>query len=147
MNNQLLDKFTTPFDSAPFEQIKNEHYQPAFEKAIEMAKQEIREICENPEPPTFENTIEAMEISGEKLGRISSIFFNLNAAETDDEMQRIAQEVSPLLSESSNDLRLNPVLFERIKSVYEQRNELNLSPEQFRLLEKKQKILTIKGPN
>src|SRR5690606_9767365 len=147
MNNPLLDKFNTPFESAPFEQIKNENYQPAFEKAIEMAKQEIRKICENPKPPTFENTIESMEISGEKLGRISSIFFNLNSAETDDEMQKIAQEVSPLLSEFSNDIRLNPVLFERIKSVYEQRNELNLSPEQFRLLEKKYKGFSRNGAN
>lgn len=147
MNNPLLDKFNTPFESAPFLSIKNEHYQPAFEKAIEMAKSEIQEICDNSEPPTFENTIEAMEISGEKLSRISSIFFNLNSAETDDEMQRIAQEVSPLLSEFSNDIRLNPVLFERIKSVYNQKHELNLSPEQHRLLDKKYKSFSRNGAN
>lgn len=147
MQNPLLDKFNTPFESAPFLSIQNEHYKPAFEKAIEMAKTEIRQICENPEAPTFENTIEAMEISGEKLGRISSIFFNLNSAETNDEMQQIAQEVSPLLSEFSNDIRLNPVLFERIKTVYEQKNELNLSPEQFRLLEKKYKGFSRNGAN
>jgi len=147
MNNPLLDNFNTPFDSAPFSKIKNEHYKPAFEKAIGWAKDEIRQICENPEPPTFENTIEAMETSGEKLSRISSVFFNLNSAETDDEMQQIAQEISPLLSEFSNDIRLNPVLFERIKSVYEQRNEPDLSPEQFRLLEKKYKSFSRNGAN
>lgn len=147
MNNPLLDNFNTPFDSAPFLSIKNEHYQPAFEKAIEMAKEEINEICKNPEIPTFENTIEAMEISGEKLSRISSIFFNLNSAETDDEMQEIAQEISPLLSEFSNDIRLNPILFERIKVVYEQKFELNLSDEQMRLLEKKYKSFSRNGAN
>lgn len=147
MSNPLLDKFNTPFESAPFLSIKNEHYQPAFEKAIEMAKSEIQEICDNSELPTFENTIEAMEISGEKLSRISSIFFNLNSAETDDEMQRIAQEVSPLLSEFSNDIRLNPILFERIKSVYNQKHELNLSPEQHRLLDKKYKSFSRNGAN
>lgn len=147
MNNPLLDNFNTPFDSAPFLSIKNEHYQPAFEQAIEMAKAEIQEICDNPDSPTFQNTIEAMEISGEKLSRISSIFFNLNSAETDDEMQKIAQEVSPLLSEFSNDIRLNPVLFERIKSVYDQKFELNLSAEQLRLLDKKYKGFSRNGAN
>lgn len=147
MNNPLLDNFNTPFDSAPFLSIKNEHYKPAFEQAIKWAKEEIRQICENKKVPTFENTIEAMEISGEKLGRISSIFFNLNSAETNDEMQKIAQEVSPLLSEFSNDIRLNPLLFERIKSVYEQKFELDLSPEQIRLLEKKYKSFSRNGAN
>lgn len=147
MKNPLLDNFNTPFDSAPFLSIKNEHYQPAFEKAIEMAKAEIDEICNNPELPTFENTIEAIEISGEKLSRISSIFFNLNSAETNDEMQKIAQEVSPLLSEFSNDIRLNPILFERIQSVYEQKFELNLSDEQLRLLDKKYKSFSRNGAN
>lgn len=147
MSNPLLDKFNTPFESAPFNSIKNEHYKPAFETAIGWAKDEIQQICDDPEAPDFVNTIEAMELSGEKLGRISSIFFNLNSAETDDEMQQIAQEVSPLLSEFSNDIRLNPVLFERIKSVYEQRNELDLSPEQFRLLEKKYKSFSRNGAN
>lgn len=147
MQNPLLDTFQTHFDSAPFEQIKNEDYKPAFEKAIELAKAEIEQICENPDAPTFENTIEAMEISGEKLGRISSVFFNLNSAETDDEMQQIAQEVSPLLSEFSNDIRLNPVLFERIKSVYEQKEVLNLSAEQIRLLDKKYKGFSRNGAN
>ncbi|SMC46619.1 M3 family metallopeptidase [Moheibacter sediminis] len=147
MNNPLLDIFNTPFDSAPFLSVKNEYYKSAFEKAIEMAKAEINEICNNSEIPTFENTIEAMEISGERLSRISSIFFNLNSAETNDEMQQIAQEISPLLSEFSNDIRLNPVLFERIKSVYDQKFELNLSDEQFRLLEKKYKNFSRNGAN
>lgn len=147
MNNPLLNKFNTPFESAPFSQVKNEHYKPAFETAIEQAKNEIRQICENSELPTFANTVETLEISGETLNRISAIFFNLNSAETNDEMQKIAQEVSPLLSEFSNDIRLNPALFERIKSVYGQRNDLNLSPEQFRLLEKKYKSFSRNGAN
>ncbi|MFA7686426.1 MAG: M3 family metallopeptidase [Moheibacter sp.] len=147
MHNPLLNHFNTPFESAPFDNIQNEHYKPAFEKAIEWAKEEIKLICENPENPDFENTIEAMETSGEKLNRISSIFFNLNSAETDDEMQEIAQEVSPLLSEFSNDIRLNPVLFQRIQTVYDQKDELDLTPEQTRLLEKKFKSFSRNGAN
>lgn len=147
MHNPLLNHFNTPFESAPFDNIKNEHYKPAFEKAIEWAKEEIKLICENPENPDFENTIEAMETSGEKLNRISSIFFNLNSAETDDEIQEIAQEVSPLLSEFSNDIRLNPVLFQRIQTVYDQKDELDLTPEQTRLLEKKFKSFSRNGAN
>ena len=136
MANPLLEKFETPFESAPFSKIKNEDYKPAFVQAIEEAKAEIDAITANPEAPTFTNTIEAMELSGEKLGRISSIFFNLNSAETNDEIQEIAQEVSPLLSEFGNDVRLNQDLFERIKVVYNQKDSLNLTDEQAFLLEK-----------
>ncbi|GGE93246.1 peptidyl-dipeptidase Dcp [Chishuiella changwenlii] len=147
MNNPLLEKFDTPFESAPFTKIKNEHYKPAFEEAIELAKKEIDEITNNPENPTFENTIEAMELSGEKLGQISSIFFNLNSAETNDEMQKIAQEVSPSLSEFGNDVRLNEKLFERVKAVYEQKDSFNLTDEQAYLLEKKYKGFSRNGAN
>jgi len=147
MNNPLLEKFDTPFESAPFTKIKNEHYKPAFEQAIALAKKEIDEITNNSEGPTFENTIEAMELSGEKLGQISSIFFNLNSAETNDEMQKIAQEVSPLLSEFGNDVRLNEKLFERVKAVYEQKDSFNLTDEQAYLLEKKYKGFSRNGAN
>jgi peptidyl-dipeptidase Dcp len=147
MNNPLLEKFDTPFESAPFTKIKNEHYKPAFEQAIALAKKEIDEITNNSESPTFENTIEAMELSGEKLGQISSIFFNLNSAETNDEMQKIAQDVSPLLSEFGNDVRLNEKLFERVKAVYEQKDSFNLTDEQVYLLEKKYKGFSRNGAN
>lgn len=147
MNNPLLEKFDTLHESAPFSKIKIEHYQPAFEQAIKEAKEEVDAIINNPEAPTFENTIEAMELSGQKLGRISSIFFNLNSAETNDDIQKIAQEVSPLLSEFGNDIRLNLDLFERIKIVYNQKDSLNLNPEQAYLLEKKYKGFSRNGAN
>lgn len=147
MTNPLLEKFETPFESAPFSKIKNDDYKPAFIQAIDEAKAEIDAITSNPETPTFENTIEAMELSGEKLGRISSIFFNLNSAETNDEIQQIAQEVSPLLSEFGNDVRLNQDLFERIKVVYNQKDSLKLTEEQAYLLEKKYKGFSRNGAN
>ena len=147
MSNPLLEKFETPFESAPFSKIKNEDYKPAFIAAIKEAKDEVDAITSNPEAPTFENTIEAMELSGEKLGRISAIFFNLNSAETNDEMQQIAQEVSPLLSEFGNDVRLNQALFERIKKVYNQKEQLNLTAEQAYLLDKKYKGFSRNGAN
>ncbi|MFV0220677.1 M3 family metallopeptidase [Empedobacter falsenii] len=147
MANPLLEKFETPFESAPFSKIKIEDYKPAFIQAIEEAKAEIDAITANPEAPNFANTIEAMELSGEKLGRISSIFFNLNSAETNDEIQEIAQEVSPLLSEFGNDVRLNQDLFERIKVVYNQKDSLNLTDEQAYLLEKKYKGFSRNGAN
>lgn len=147
MTNPLLEKFETPFESAPFSKIKNDDYKPAFIQAIDDAKAEIDAITSNAEAPTFENTIEAMELSGEKLGRISSIFFNLNSAETNDEIQQIAQEVSPLLSEFGNDVRLNQDLFERIKVVYNQKDSLKLTEEQAYLLEKKYKGFSRNGAN
>lgn len=143
MTNPLLQKF----DTAPFSDIKNEHFKPAFLQAMEDARAEINAITENTEAPTFENTIEALEFSGQQLDRISSIFFNLNSAETNEEIQQIAQEVSPLLSEFSNDIRLNEKLFERIKTVYEQIDSLNLNAEQKTLLEKKYKSFSRNGAN
>ena len=145
--NVLLSKFTTKYNTAPFSQIKNEDFLPAFIKGIELAKAEIDAIVRNPIKPTFENTIEALAFSGDLLDRISSIFFNLNSAETNDEIQKIAQEVSPLLSEFGNDVRLNPDLFARVKTVYEQRDKLNLNPEQTTLLDKKYKSFSRNGAN
>ena len=145
--NPLLEAFNTPYNTAPFSQIKNEHFKPAFEKAIEFAKKEVLAITENKEVPSFKNTTEALENSGELLGTISSIFFNLNSAETNDEIQKIAQEVSPLLSKFSNDISLNEKLFERVKSVYENRKNLNLNEEQLMLLEKQYKGFSRNGAN
>jgi len=142
-NNPLLQ----PFDTAPFSQIKNEHFKPAFLNAIEDARAEIDAITQNPSKPTFENTIEALEFSGKQLDRISSVFFNLNSAETNEEIQKIAQEVSPLLSEFSNDITLNEDLFKRVKIVYEGKTGLNLTVEQETLLDKKYKSFSRNGAN
>ena len=143
----LTNPFHTKYYTAPFSKIKNEDFLPAFQKGIELAKSEIDGIVNNPVQPTFENTIEALDFSGDILDRISSLFFNLNSAETSDEMQKIAQEVSPLLSEFGNDIRLNPELFARVKKVYEQRSNLNLNPEQTTLLDKKYKSFARNGAN
>ncbi|MFX0555355.1 M3 family metallopeptidase [Maribacter sp. CXY002] len=143
MQNPLLVKF----DEAPFSKIKNEHFKPAFLKAMEDARAEIDAITSNIADANFENTIEALEFSGQLLDRISSIFFNLNSAETNDEIQGMAQEISPLLTEFSNDITLNQALFKRIKSVYGQRENLNLSTEQQTLLEKKYKSFSRNGAN
>jgi len=141
--NPLLQSF----DTAPFSKIKNEHFKPAFEQAIINAKSEIDAITANAEVPTFANTIEALEYSGQQLDRISSVFFNLNSAETNDEIQQIAQEVSPLLSEFGNDITLNEALFKRVKTVYESKNQLDLTPEQHTLLDKKYKSFARNGAN
>ncbi|MCR9227220.1 MAG: M3 family metallopeptidase [Flavobacteriaceae bacterium] len=143
MNNPLLE----PFNQAPFSKIKNEHFMPAFLQAIGDTKKEIDDIVNNLEPPTFENTLEALDFSGQQLDRISSIFFNLNSAETNEEIQKIAQEVSPILSEFSNDITLNEGLFSRIKTIYEQRDSLDLTTEQLTLLEKKYKNFSRNGAN
>ena len=145
--NPLLQDFNTPYNSSPFSKIKNEHYKPAFIKAIELAKQEIDTLVNNTEAPTFKNTVEALDFSGELLGRISSIFFNLNHAETSEEIQKIAKEVSPLLSEFGNDIGLNEDLFKRIKTVYENKSNLTLTPEQTTLLEKNYKSFVRNGAN
>lgn len=142
-NNPLLQDF----NYAPFSKIENEHFKPAISKAIAMAREEIKAITENPEPPTFHNTIETLEFSGEKLDRVAGIFFNLNSAETNEEIQKIAQEVSPLLSEFSNDIILNKALFERVKSVYDNREELSLNTEQETLLDRKYKAFSRNGAN
>jgi Zn-dependent oligopeptidase len=143
----LTQYFNTKYNTAPFSQIKNEDYLPAFQEGIALAKAEIDAIVNNPEKPTFENTIETLAFSGNTLDRISSIFFNLNSAETSDEMQKIAQEVSPLLSEFGNDVRLNAALFAKVKAVYEQKASLNLNPEQTTLLDKKYKSFSRNGAN
>lgn len=141
----LTSTFQTKHNTAPFSQIKIEDYQPAFEENIAKARAEIDAIINNPESPTFENTIEALDFAGQALDRLSSIFFNLNSAETCDEMQKIAQEVSPLLTAFGNDITLNEDLFKRVKAVYEQKDQLNLAPEQATLLDKKYKSFTRNG--
>ncbi len=142
-NNPLLQ----PYNTAPFSKIENAHFLPAISKLIEETKVEIDTITSNNEAPTFKNTIEALENTGEQLDRATSIFFNLNSAETNDEIQKIAQEVSPMLTEFSNDMLLNEALFKRIKTVYNQKNSLSLSEEQRMLLDKKYKAFSRNGAN
>ncbi|MFO7999852.1 MAG: M3 family metallopeptidase [Marinilabilia sp.] len=135
-NNPLLQSFDTPHQTAPFDKISEEHYMPAFEKALEEGRKDIKKIVEDPAEPTFENTIENLERSGKLLNRVGSIFFNLNSAETNEKIQSIAREVSPMLSEYSNDIWLNDKLFERVKNVYDKhRGDHTLNEEQQKLLE------------
>jgi len=147
MSNPLLDEFKTPFSTAPFSKIKNHHFKPAFIEGIKLAKDEIDAIANNIAAPTFENTLLALEFGGKKLDRMSSVFFNLNSAETNDEIQKIAQEISPMLSEFSNDVRLNELLFKRVKQIYEGKDALNLTTEQDTLLTNSYKSFVRNGAN
>jgi peptidyl-dipeptidase Dcp len=143
--NILTKYFKTKHNTAPFSQIKLSDYLPAVQEGIEATKNEIDAIVNTTQNPTFENTIEALEFAGSQLDRVTSIFFNLNSAETSDEMQKLAQEISPLLTELANDITLNAELFQRIKSVYDQRESLQLTTEQATLLEKKFKGFSRNG--
>lgn len=143
MNNPLI----LSFDTAPFSQIKTDHFLPAITGLIDTTKTEIDQIADNPDAPTFENTVEALERTGKQLDRATSIFFNLNSAETNDKIQQIAQEVSPLLSDFKNDLLLNETLFQRVKQVYEDRDSLELSTEQHTLVDKQYKGFARNGAN
>jgi peptidyl-dipeptidase Dcp len=134
--NPLLSPYKTIHQTIPFDQIKTEHYVPAFEEAMKQHMNEINEIVNNPKAPTFENTIVALDKAGSLLNKVSSPFFNLLGSETNDELQTIAQKMSPLLTEHSNSIRLNEKLFERVKAVYENRSKLKLTPEQSTLLKK-----------
>ena len=142
-----MNPLLQPYNTAPFSKIENAHFLPAISKLIVVTKAEIDAITSNSEDPTFKNTVEALENTGDLLDRATSIFFNLNSAETNDEIQKIAQEVSPMLTEFSNDMLLNEALFERIKTVYNQKDSLNLSEEQQMLLDKKYKAFSRNGAN
>ena len=146
-SNPLLKSFQTIHQTAPFNSVKIEHYLPAFEAAIELARNEVQQIIDNPAVPDFANTIVALDLAGEKLSRIQSVFFNLNSAETCDEMQEIAQEVAPKLSDYSNDISLNEQLFDRIKTVHDQRESLILNAEELTLLEKTYRGFVRSGAN
>ncbi|WP_277465098.1 M3 family metallopeptidase [Parabacteroides sp. PF5-6] len=136
-NNPFLGKYTTPFQTPPFDRIQTADYEPAFEEGIRQLAAEVESIAANPEPPTFGNTVVALERSGELLEKVSSAFFNLLHAEANDEMMEISQRISPKLSESSNHIYLHAQLFERIRTIYEQRASLGLSIEEAKLLEDK----------
>ena len=145
--NPLLAPSGNPFGAPAFDKIKTEDYKPAFEAAVEAARQEVDAICANPQEPTFANTIEALERAGEALGSVSAIFFNLNEACTDPRMQSIAEEVTPMLTAHTMYVTLNPVLFSRIKTVWDGRDRLDLNPEQARLLEQAYKSFARSGAN
>ncbi|MBS4013806.1 MAG: M3 family metallopeptidase [Bacteroidetes bacterium] len=133
-DNPFFGEYDTPFGIPPFEKIKNEHFVPAFEKAMEEHNAEIERIIKNDSAPTFQNTIEAFEYSGGMLTKVSNVFYNYDSSKTDDEIAAIAQEMGPKLSSHYDEILLNEKLFERIKSVYEQMEQINLSSEQKRLL-------------
>lgn len=141
--NPLLTAFKHP----PFSKIKTEHFQPAILTSIESAREEIKLITEQSEQPSFQNTIEALEFAGQGLDRVTSIFFNLNSAETNERIQALAQEISPALTDFKNDIILNEKLFKRVKKVFQQKQQLNLNKEQEMLLDKQFKMFTRNGAN
>lgn len=145
VNNPFFEKYKTPFGTPPFDRIKVEHYEPAFEKGIDQLEKEVQAIADNPQPATFENTIVALERSGKLLEKVSSAFFNVLSAEANDEMMEISQRVSPKLSESSNNIYLNERLFARVKAVYDQKERLDLSTEEAKLLEETYEGFKVQG--
>ena len=134
--NPFLTEYTTPFQVPPFDQIKNEHYLPAFEAGMKEQLAEVEAIVSNAETPTFQNTILPFDKSGKTLDRVSNVFFNLNECLTNDEMIKIAEQVLPMLSKHSDSIMMNPKLFERIDYVYQHRNEMSLDDQQIRVVEK-----------
>ena len=134
-DNIMLKEWNTPFQTPPFDEIKDEHFMPAFLEAMEAEKAEIELIANNEEDPTFKNTIEALEKSGELLDRVSKVFNCLNSANTNDELQNISKEVAPLRAKHNDDINLNEKLFARIKQIYEKKESLGLTAEQNTLLE------------
>lgn len=145
MENPLLSPFDTPYHSIPFSKIKSEHFIPALKKNIERALKQIDELTLQTASPSFENTMEPLQNTGALLERNSAILFNLNSAETSDAIQAVTQQAAPLLTKFQNDIRLNQALFERIKTIYYQRDSENLSNEQRTLLEKEYKAFVRNG--
>lgn len=145
MTNPLLSPYNTPFESVPFNEIKLEHYAPAIKKGIQLGKEDIEKIKSNSATANFENTIEALERAGKMLDKATSVFFNLNSCETSDEMQQIAQEVSPLLSSYSDEILLDNELFKRVEAAVSNTDKKTLSKEQAMLLEKTYKSFVRNG--
>ena len=147
MENPFLRESAAPFGAPEFDKIQNEHYLPAFEAGIAEAKAEIDAIVANEEEPTFENTIEAMEYAGQTLNKVASVFYALMEANTNDEMQQIAEQISPMLNDYSMYVSLNAPLFEKVKAVYEKKDELGLATDQLKLLEDNYKGFVRGGAN
>ena len=133
--NPFFGQYLTPHETVPFDRIKTEHYEPAILEGIKQQNAEINAIIQNPEKADFRNTIEAFEQSGELLDRVTAVFGNMLSAETNDDLQALAQKIMPLLSEHSNNITLNEKLFARVKEVYNQKENLQLNPEESKLLE------------
>lgn len=147
MENPLLTESPLPYGAPQFDKIRTEHFLPAFKQGIVEAKAEIDAICSNPEDPTFANTIEALEFSGETLDRVSSIFYNLLEAESSPEMQAVAETVSPMMTEYSMYVSLNDRLFGRIRELWNRRDSLGLEHDQYRLLDETYKSFARNGAN
>ncbi|MGY8966345.1 MAG: M3 family metallopeptidase [Flavobacteriales bacterium] len=145
MNNPLLTYFKTPFEAAPFHQIKAHHFIPALESTISIALKEIDKITQQIETPTFKNTLETLQEIGTLVGRNSNLLFNLNSAETNIELQKVAQDAAPLLTRFQNDIILNETLFKRISYLHKNEAKDSLTPEQFTLLEKEYKTFVRNG--
>lgn len=135
-DNPLLQKWDTPFETAPFEKIKVEHYLPAFEAAIAEHDKEIQAIIDNAEAPTFDNTIAALDYSGETLSKVAGVFFNMMAANTSEELQKVNEKVGPMMATHSDNVSMNAKLFEKIKAVYDAKDSQKYTGEQLALLEK-----------
>ncbi len=146
-DNPLLAEWQTPYGVPPFEQIKPEHYMPAFQKGMEEQNAEILSITDSKEEPTFENTIVALDQCGKTLSRVSYVFFGQSSANTNDELQAIAKEVSPLLTQHGDNISMNAALFQRVKAVYENREQAGLNKEQTKLLEETYKDFVRGGAN
>jgi len=146
-DNPFLAKFNTPFETPPFNLIKNEHFLPALRKGMELQKSEIEAIINDKEAPTFQNTIEAFERTGVLLDKVNYVFLELQGANTNDELQKIAKEVAPLLAKHKDDINLNEKLFQRVKAVHEKRATLGLNPEQSKLLDDMYKNFVRGGAN
>ncbi|KAA6337192.1 Peptidyl-dipeptidase dcp, partial [termite gut metagenome] len=132
--NPFFEKYNTPHQTVPFDKVKTEHYKSAITEGMRMHTAEIDAITDNPDSPTFANTIVVYEKSGKLLEHVATVFSNLHSAESNDEIQILAQELMPMLSEHHNNINLNEKLFTRIKAVYEQREKYNLTTEQTTLL-------------
>ena len=145
--NPFFSEFDTPFQVPPFDKIQEEHYLPAFKEGMELQNMEIEAIVNNPETPTFENTLEAIESTGSLLDKVSSVFYVLNGSMTNDDMQKIAKEVAPIRSKHQDNIWLNEKLFQRVKAVYEQKDKLDLTTEQNTLLVKYYKDFVRRGAN
>jgi peptidyl-dipeptidase Dcp len=146
-DNPLMIDFNTPLQAVPFDRIKPEHYKPAFDRAIQEARTHLDKIIKSSRKPTFRNTIEALEQSGYRLKRIEQVLMNINSAETNKEIQQIAQEVSPILTEYYNDITLNEELFKKVNQVYNERQNLKLNTEQQKLLDDTYKLFVRNGAN
>ncbi len=145
--NPFFSEYDTSFQTPPFTQIKESHFMPAFIEGMKQQKEEIEQIIANPAEANLKNTIEALEYSGELLTRVQNVFYNLTSASTNDEIQQISRQVAPLLSKHQDDILLNEKLFQRVKTVYRKKDELNLTPEQGRLLEEYYKDFVRGGAN